>query len=260
MIFRGFSLPQVFKISTLKINMRLRLSHWGYTHCHALIECPEFAFSDLETFFENQRIFMSAYCSLIKQALERVRMSRDESNRFVWSDSDAIINAVGLIPELYCGGEKLLFAMVEGQNAMWCKQVSRQLADHLMACCRTFARCHESNKLTVWSLMGLGDEMFESMHNEFFCQLTLELMTSFQQWSLALEGVMLSSFVAWEIPEHPGLYVTCTMQTFRDMKLAFAMIETMRLDGFVEISLGSDIMHKIFELITDESSTLMPDA
>ncbi len=239
-----------------KINMHLQLSHWGYTHCHALIECPEFAFSDLETFFENQRVFISAYCSLIKRSLERVRMSREDSSRFVWTDSDAIINAVGLIPELYVGGEKLLFTMVEGQSPVWCKQVSRQLADQLMACCRTFARCHETNKLTVWSLLGLSDEMFGSMHDEFFCQLTFELMTSFQQWSLALEGVLLSSFVAWESPVHSGMYVTCTMMVFREMKLAFAMIETMRREDFSEISLGGDIMGKIFELISDESSAV----
>ena len=222
----------------------------------------EFVFSSLEHYFDNQRVFMSAYSNLIKEAILRVCASRSDHNTWMWTDSDAIINAVGTLPELYVQGEKLLFDMMEHQQPLWCKHVAMTLADKLMASCRTFARCHELHKLTVWTHhITLSTNWQQNMydyiedHAQFYDELTSELLTCFQQSLCMLDCVLKSSFVSWVVisPSDAVLF-TCTNEEFRRMQVAFAMIENTRTAEHAPVVLGADIVRLIFQKVASDNS------
>ena len=139
------------------------------------------------------------------------------------------------------------------------------LADKLMASCRTFARCHEMHKLTVWTQhIALSTNWHENMydfieqHAQFYDELTSELLTCFQQSLCMLDCVLKSSFVSWVVssPVHEGIGVlyTCTKETFRQMQVAFAMIESNRAADHEPVVLGHDIMRLIFQQVAVDNS------
>ena len=94
----------------------------------------------------------------------------------------------------------------------------------------------------------------ESSLDEYFDQLTQELLTSFQQTLKLVDSILYSSFVAWVDPKSNLAMTTCTVKVFRQMQLAFVMMETMRLEGFAPVVRGEDVVRKIFELVSEDSN------
>lgn len=216
-------------------------------HCNDGFEAPEIKFESLEQFFDRQRKLISSYTILIRTTLQRVQQCARNLNSFAWSEADALINGVGILPELYVVGRHLLCKLIENQVPSWSHQMSTYIADQVMSSCKTFARCHEANRLTVWSLPK-NHAMYSTISSEFFAQMEQEMLTSFHQSLRILDKILMSSFVAWQHPKSMAV-VTVPTAEWREMKLTFAKLGKRRTRGKQPLHLTEDIMRKIFGFV-----------
>jgi hypothetical protein len=231
------------------------LSHNAYNRCtDAEIATPEFEFLSLEHFFKNERKYISSYSNSIRTILADICDTDKASEKWTWTTCDEIINGVGSLPKLHSIGYNLLLEMVHCQHPQWCEMVATIIAEKLLCSCRTFARCHETHRLTVWSVTTFR-ELHEanSYHielNNYFDQLTQELLTTLQQSLFIFDNIMRASFVTWVDPLSNVALATCTKAHFRQIQVAFCMIETKR--ATCAVHLGEDLIRKIFACLVAE--------